>query len=328
MEESIFGVATVLTSSEATAILKTLSSLWQSTYGGQVGPLPDDLVLCKRFFDPLARGQTLRERLAALPSVPLSQAKQFDVLDPPLVHRVGGDTFLIGVEGRLMIEMLSEENLSDPVIVFAETRIAKAEHDALQIYRRWSTARLQQVIDLRSGRGREVMQAIAVGLTLALLVNRSDSPDRAVASQGRGTESGVDLNEAVFKGAEGFAAIISGSRRGRSIEEQKLKGGYGITEARRRLAHRMVLSKGGAKGEPRIYIPSEFRDEVVEFIARDLARRPSLDRGRLILAFDSLVSALRASAGSLAHRSMIFERASDTLDLRDDLLNAFNRASE
>ncbi|NMO54839.1 hypothetical protein HH310_27105 [Actinoplanes sp. TBRC 11911] len=328
MNDSIFGITPVLTGVEAATVLRSFSTLWNLNYGQQIGSLTDDLNLCRRFFDPLARGHTLRNRLSSLGSAPPGLAKELGDYKPPLIYDAGDQTFIIGVEGRLLIAMLSEEDLSDAVIVFSASRIAQAEHTALQIYRDWSTARLSQVIDLRNGRGREVMQAIAVGITLALLVNRSDSPDRAVESQGRETEYGADLNEAVFNGAESFATIISGSRRGRSVDEQKLKGGYGITEARRRLAHRIVLAPSVETGTPRVYIPSEFRNDVVTFLARDLARRPSLNTAQLGVAFDALVSALRANAGSLAHKSRTFEMASDTLDLRDELLEAFDEARQ
>jgi hypothetical protein len=326
METLAFGVPNILASSEAKTLHKSLSALWELTYGSKPAALSNDVQLCRRFFDPLARGQTLRERLSSLITTPPALLRTLKEFGPPLIYDAGAGTLLLGLEGRLLIDALDRRLGDRSVVVISDPEIAQMEHVALQMYRQWATARLTQVIDLRDGRGREVMQAVAVGVALALLVNRSDTPDRAVLSQGRETLDGKDVNRAVFAGAEEFATIISGGRRGRSADEQKLKGGYGLSEARRRLAHRLTMVRREAQGHQAFYIPNQFRSEVIAFLGRDLARRPTLSGPNLEMAFDSLVSAFRAKAESLAHRSMVFERAGDTLDLRDELLEAFEMA--
>lgn len=318
-----FGAPAVLAESEARALLADLSHLWRLTYGQGLSSADADLDACKRFFDPLARGQSLRERLSRLPKTPPSLRRSLSPLGPPLVIDGGDDALLVGPEGRLLIEILEEQTgANDDLVIISPARIAAAEHRALALYRSWSLARLNQVIDLRSGRGKEVMQAIAVGVVLALLVNRSDSPDRAVIQPDpKSPESGL-IDSAVFAGAERFAQVITGSD-GRSTGEQRLKGGYGLSEARRRLAPKLTVTR--KDGDVILYIASAHRPEVVEFVGRDLARRPALTEEKLALAFDQLTVAFRAKSGNLAHRSMTFERPADTRDLRAALLASFAR---
>jgi hypothetical protein len=198
---------------------------------------------------------------------------------------------------------------------------------ALVTYRKWALKRLRQVVDLRAGTGAEVMQAVAVGLVLALLVNRSDTPERAVVQWDRDTPDGQDIDRAIYSGAEEFASVITPRSR-RSSGEQTLKGGYALTEARRRLAERLVVVSDPELEGARIYVPERYRTEVIEFLGRDLARRPGLDVERLTIAFDRMVSAYRSATQALAYRSMIFERAADTVDMRNELLSAFAEGRE
>ncbi|MBQ1035368.1 hypothetical protein [Micromonospora sp. C81] len=317
-----FGAPAVLAESEAKALLAGLSQLWRLTYGEVPSRIDADLDACRRFFDPLARGQSLRERLSHLPKTPPSLRRSLNGLGPPLIIDGGDDALLIGLEGRLLIEILEEQiDLNDDLIIVSPGRIAAAEHRALEFYRSWGLAKLTQVIDLRSGRGKEVMQAIAVGVVLALLVNRSDSPERAVIQPDPTSPERDVIDSAVFAAAERFAQVVTGSD-GRSAGEHRLKGGYGLSEARRRLAPKLVVAR--KSGRVLLYIPTAHRQEVVDFVGRDLARRPSLTEEKLALAFDQLAVAFRAKAGNLAHHSMIFERPADTRDLRTGLLASFS----
>ncbi|MFB9924954.1 hypothetical protein ACFORO_26315 [Amycolatopsis halotolerans] len=225
-----------------------------------------------------------------------------------------------------MIALLERQDLSKGHLVFPSADVSAIEQKALEVYRGWARGRLNQVIALQMGRGAEVLQAISVGLVIALLVNRSDSAERAVIRWDHDTPEGKQIDKAIHAGAERFASVISGSRGGRSAGEQRLKGGYALSEARRRLAHRLAVEPDSKSGGERLYVPAEHRDEVVRFLANDLARRPSLSLEKLALAFDQLVKEFRSIAGQLAHRSMVFERAADTGTLKKQLQEVFSLA--
>ena len=321
----VFGVPAVLTGNECAALIRDLTELWRLTYGQAPGDVNDDLQLCRRLFDPLARGQTLRDRLGQLQRTPSHLVRNSHLLGEPLVLDAGEQTLIVGIEARLLLDLLQKHDMGDHVVI-GQADVAAAEHRALSIYRSWTMGRLNQVIALRSGRGKEVMQAISVGLVLALLVNRSDTSDRAVAQLDHATTDGKQVDDAIHAGAERFAEMVSRTRGSRSANEQKLKSGYPLTEARRRLAHRLIVVPVPQDKGARLYVPAQYRNEVVEFLGRDLARRATLTETTLGEAFDQLVSAFRAAAGRLAERSMVFDRSADTRTLRQDLLMAFTEA--
>ncbi len=320
-ERRVFGIPAVLTSVEISRLVSDLTIAWSACYAGAPGSLDADLALCRKYFDPVARGHTLRQRLAELSAVPDDAFRRLRVYGEPLTIVAGDGLLLAGIEARLVLDLLSRLIATEQHVI-SRADAADAEDVALRTYREWDLRRLRQVIDLRAGAGPEVLQAVAVGLVLALLVNRSDSLERAVIRWDSITPDGKDVDQALYDGAESFARAIS-SRFGRSDSDKRLKGGYGLTEARRRLAHRLVVTPESENGGSRIYIPQEYRDEVVSFLAHDLARRSALTLIDLEIGFDELVDAFRFSARALAYRSMIFERASETDKLKSDLLNEF-----
>lgn len=324
----VFGVPAILTRDECAALIRDLTQLWYLSYDAAPGDIDADLALCKRFFDPLARGHSLRDRLSKLPDTPSELFHRVSQYGEPLAVQAGDSSLLIGIEARLMLELLEKYAADENHIILTPSDVAMAEGTAMRIYRAWSMARLTQVVALRRGQGSEVMQAISVGIVIALLVNRSDATDRAVAKWDHWTADGKQVDSAIFAGAEAFAAEVSSSRSSRAAGEQRLKGGYALSEARRRLADRLVVTPDSKNEGELLYVPAQHRQEVISFLGRDLARRPRLTETVLSSAFDLLVSAYRGAAGQLAHRKMIFERFTDTRSLKEDLLREFSAARE
>lgn len=324
--QRVFGVPTILTGDECLALIRDVTQLWHLSYGTAPAELEADVALCKQFFDPLARGHSLRDRLGKLPPTPADLLRRANQYGEPLVVQAGDKLLLVGIEARLLLALLEEKYTGADHLVFPPTDVATAERQAMQIYRTWSMARLSQVVALRRGQGSEVMQAIAVGVVIALLVNRSDTEERAVVRWDHSTADGQQVDSAIFAGAEAFAAEVSRSRSSRAAGEQRLKGGYALSEARRRLADQLIVDPNGKDGGELLYIPSQHRQDVIAFLGRDLARRPKLTQPVLSAAFDLLVAAYRGAAGQLAHRGMVFERSTDTRSLKEDLLREFSKA--
>lgn len=324
-DRHIFGVPAILTSSETASLQRDLTLLWRTIYGQAPDALQADLDRTRLFFDPLARGHTLRDRLSRLEPLPSEVTSRLEKYGEPLVVVAGAGVLLAGVEARLILALLADASPERPYMVLSEESASWAERTAMTLYRTRNLTRLKQVIDLRAGAGAEVMQAVAVGLVLALLINRSDSPERSVTQWDRGTPTDKDVDIALYSSAERFAEIISG-RRGRSSTEHRLKGGYALTEARRRLAHRLAVTPDSHTGGALLYVREEYRDEIIRFLARDLARRSALTSKTLEDGFDQLVTEFRSSARTLAYRSMVFEQPGTTLELRRELLHLFAEA--
>lgn len=314
---ALFGLPKSLTAKEATALACILSALWVNTYGQPIGDLVEDLAVCHRLFDPVARGGRLRDMLAGLPPAPSAPSSVRKWMTEPLVVRVDGVRQIVGLEARVILDLLTARDLSTTV-TWTDREITAAHRAVADVYRTWSRQRLDQVIALRTGRAKEVMQAIAVGFVLALLVNRSTAPERAL--QVVNIDKPDDhVDGAVFAAAEAFALRVSG-RNDRSQAQYRLKGGYGVSEARRRLGEMLVRDGNG------VYVAPSRSDAVVTLLAEDLARRARLTPEGLAFGFDDLVEAYRRSFVRMALKSPSHERAADTRALRVRVLEAFEQA--
>jgi hypothetical protein len=315
----VFGLPLTLTAAEVSSLRALLGEVWELTYGEAPAETEQDLARCREFFDPTVRGFKLRERIAALPEVPARTREAALRLPGQLVTDAGSGRLIAGVEARLALDLLEDgyRHQAGGHWVLPDAAARAAENRALQAYRSWSVRRLSEAIALRAGQGKEVLQASSVGLVLALLVNRADSPDRAVMRPDDG--AGHPVDEALHSAALAFADRITTGRT-RSSDERRLHGGYMLSEARRRLADNM-------SGYPdAVYIRPGAAGEVVRFLAGDLARRENLTAGQLSDAFAQLVEAFRGNARSLAAHNAIFESPAGTRALREEFLAAFTEA--
>jgi hypothetical protein len=315
----LFGLGTELSADLAGNVSTAIRELWGVVYGQQPSNLELDLELCRQYFDPVARGHKLRERLAALGSVSAGFAETLAKLPDPVIVRAGSGLFLVGVEGRVLLDLL-ERNRDELRFRPSMGECLIANQVVLSTYRHWLRHRLDQVIALRDGRGDEVLQAKSVGLVLALLVNRSSVPERAI---GRSTDEAVSkrIEMALHEAAGSFSYYVTGKLATQG--DFRLKGGHSLTEASRRLAHRLVVTKAPRGNTTYVYVPEQHKNEVIEFLGRDLARRPGLDVHAVEKAFDELVATFRAAATHLAGQDMVFERPAETARIRQRLLLSF-----
>jgi hypothetical protein len=94
-----------------------------------------------------------------------------------------------------------------------------------------------------------------------------------------------------------------------------------LTEARRRLSAQLSTDPA------RLFVRPNAEDEVIRFVARDLAKR-RLPEARIAEAFDRMVDAYRESASALAAFGVGHERPADTRRLRERLLVLYREACE
>jgi hypothetical protein len=318
----VFGVPLALAAAEASQLRALLGELWELTYGDALGEAEEDLGRCRDFFDPTVRGFKLRDRIARLPEVPPDLYDAALKLPGELVTDAGDGRLIAGVEARLVLGLLDGgyRRREGGHWVLPPEAARAAESRALEVYRSWSLRRLDEAIALKSGRGREVLQATSVGIVLALLVNRADSPERAVMRPGEG--DGHPIDEALHSAAVAFADSITTTGRARKSDSRRLYGGYMLSEARRRLADKIT-------GYPEaVYVRPGAVDDVIRFLGSDLARREHLTAGQLSDALALLVKVFRDNALKLAAHSAIFERSSDTKELGVKLLASFTAARE
>ncbi|MGP3962724.1 hypothetical protein ACTWPT_42700 [Nonomuraea sp. 3N208] len=318
---TLFGLPTVLADLEAALLIEDLTHLWQLTYSELPGDLEADLSKCRKFFDPSLRGFTLRQRLSDIETTPASVYQRMHKKGVSLVVDVGENRLIVGVEARLALGILRSKNPNEDHVVIAMQEVMEAEGRALQLYRTWCMGKLIQTVDLSAGTGKEVLQAPSVGLVIALLINRSTTPETAIIDYGESSE-GALIDQAIHHAAIRFAETIASGRK-KSSSEHKLTGGYILSEARRRLAHRLVTVPQQEGSGRLLYVPAQYQDEVIRFIGKDLARRPQLTEAKLRAGIAELVRSFRAIAEELAYQSMVHERPADTIKVTDRIVSAY-----
>jgi hypothetical protein len=309
------GLPAQLRRREADLLLADLTALWQMASGRAVGGWLSDLEGLERDFDPVATGKRLRTRLVALPD-----ATEIGPLDEVHALPVPTGRLLITPEGRAAIELLrrAEPERNSDRVVLDEALASRLTADLLNQYRRWGRHRLSSTIELMRG-GAAPLQLPAVGTVVMLLINRCDSPTRALPrfnkqDNPRGQD---DIDSAVFNCSEAFVSVIKASERRKPGKERLISGWY-LGEINRRLPGALQMGEG-------LNIEPAKRGELVEMVGRELSRR-GVDAPRLSDAFDEAVRELRRRSGTLALYDALFERSRDTARLADELAEGLKRA--
>jgi hypothetical protein len=323
----VFGLRERIGREEAERLRSALTARWSAAHHRPPGGLRPDLDAHKTFFDPVAQGKRLRRILLTVDPDPVEDRAAL-----PLAFDIDGTRALITPEGRIALDLLVRAlaDPGDPVRI--DTRLAvRLERDLLNLYRAWGRHRLVDTIDNLGG-GSRPLQVPAMGAALTLLVNRSDTPQRAIRRFGgtderdenhltddelrrlRDERTGRDVvDRAFFACADAFTREITGSRR-RSQQKERLISGWTLHEITRRLPDALVID------DDVVYVIAEHRGRLLDLVAAELKRRTMNDAGQVADAFDALVRAFGEHAAELAGYGLLFERASETARLRADLL--------
>jgi hypothetical protein len=315
----LFGMPLVMAREDLEHAREVLERAWRFQVGRAPGDFEVDLDRLANWFHPKLRGQTVRERIIALPELEAGAAQ----LPAAVLLPCGDERYLVTPEGRAWLECAREpRTASGGQFVFSAEQSPPLERKLLATYRAWSRHRINDVIEKRTGVGAPMLPP-AAGIVLLLLVNRS-LDRRSAIRRVREPSTQRKIDDVVADVLEPFANELAGaSRRGRRREHFSLWSGYPLTEARRRLAGRLVLDTD----EGLVYVDGAREDEVVEFVARDIARRRGATEDRVDAAFDALVEAYRGRLDDLSGLGSGFERIARTDALRDRLLAAVREGS-
>ncbi len=310
-EHRELGIRAEMSRADAQRLADALEELWIASVG-PVRTLSRDLRALARFFDPLATGGRVRRELAALPpAAPLARS-----LTEPLVVKVQDDKLLVTPEGRIVLGLLRDALVTDvDPVTFNDDAVRAGHAELLELYRGWARQRLNQTVELLTGQA-EPLRIPSIGFLLVLLVNQTVDADRALPGKDE-LEKVAVVQEAVFESAAAFARALDVSQRGLRPGSESLYRGWWAGEGRRRLPEAIEVRPG-------IHIRTGCEQQVLELVARELARRP-VDRAAVASAFDVLVSELRSREPELAQFGLAFERPPDTRRLRERVLDAFAR---
>lgn len=320
--DPVFGLDDAITRSEAKRLHSQLQGQWQYLYG-DVGDLESDLHRLRRLFDPVAQGGRLRRELGLIEGSGISEGP-----GPPLSVRVDDRRWLVTPEGRCALALLGDALASQPadLIFIGDEDRRPFEQALLLAYRRWSRHRLESVVRLLGG-GERPLQVPAAGLIVALLVNRSTAPERAVTRFRTGPEREL-VDRAFFAPIDAWTTVLAPDRQ-RGSENWRLISGWILHEAGRRLGDDLVIEQESRADDGRVFIREAARDRVVAVVARDLARSTrKIATEDVREAFAQLVAAFRLALPRLAAYGLVHERPLETEALGLRLVDEFRTRSE
>jgi hypothetical protein len=292
-------------------MLDALIEVWTVTMGRPPGDLNDDLELIKRWFDPVAQGQRLRRELSAIEGV----QPGLEVPGEPWTVEVGSSKWLVTPEGRCAIDVLQSYPDDRQRLVVTDSQLVPYDRLLGGLYRRWSRHRLDSVVALLAGTTKP-LQIPAAGVVISLLVDGCVGEERALVRFASESARSV-VDRAFFAAVNAFSDVLAPSRRGK--RDSRLISGWMLYEARRRLGDVLVVEDFHGTTDGRVWIREDGIDQVVDVVARDLARghRARATPERFATAYDALVDALRAELPSLAGFGLVHERPAATRRLRE-----------
>jgi hypothetical protein len=315
----LFGMPLVIAREDLEHACEVLERAWRLQAGHAPRDFDADVDRLANWFDPRLRGQTVRKRIIALPELEPGAAR----LPATVLLPCGDQRYLVTPEGRAWLACAREpRSASADQFVFSAEQSLPLERKLLAAYRAWSRHRINDVIEKRTGAGAPMLPP-AGGIVLLLLVNRSLDRQSAIRRV-REPAKQRKIDEVVADVLEPFAnELAAASRRGRRREHFSLWSGYPLTEARRRLAGRLVLDSD----QGLVYVDGSREDEVVEFVSHDISRRRGVTEDRIDAAFAALVEAYRGRLDDLSGLGSGFERVARTDALRERLLAAVREGS-
>ena len=322
--DTLLGISGSITAEKVDQQIQDLSKAWEVVFKKPVSNLDDDLNATRRWFDPVARGQRLRREIAKLDPMPNGLAG----LKPPLTVQVEEGKLLVTPEGRCVLDLLQGLPRGRTVHNVTQAEITPYERRLAKLYQSWSRHRLNSVVSLLEGTYRPI-QIPAAGIVVALLVNRSTSPDRALIRFTSDPERGV-VDKAFFAPIQKFSDILWPERRKSEISAHLITG-WMVYEVRRRIGSAVVINDEREGKNGSLWIDSEYESSVIEVVARDLVRghRVRVDKDRFLQAFDGLVAELRRESKALAGFGLSHERPRNTTRLRNlfaDRLSHYHKA--
>lgn len=320
---SLLALTGYVASERIEAVILSLSAIWQHSMGRHVGDLEADLAQCRRWFDPVAQGQRLRRDLSAIPPI------DADTEDPgpPLTFRLGEGRSLVTPEGRCVLDLFMHLAKDRKGHVISDTHLTPYDRLLGHLYKDWSRHRLESVVGLLAG-GEKPLQIAAAGVVIALLVNRSTSPRRALKRFPAGAARDV-IDEAFFEAVRVFARTLSPKQR--PTRDPRLISGWMLYEARRRLGDDvLVVENARPDTEGRLWIAESKQDQIIDVVARDLGRghRARLTPDDLSKALDGLVAAFRSQTPRLAGFGLAHERPTNTRKICDAIIKRFRQYAE
>ena len=311
-----FGLPPLIQRPKALILVTQIDQCWAAQSGSPMRDLPSDLHALETYFDPLARGGTIRDRITQLPTLspPPSELRE------PVFYRVGPAQGLITPEGRAARDLVDEALATDEdPVVLNETLADSLYRELLVWYRHLVFSRVNQVVDLLRGTGPR-LHPVPIAAILLLLVNRSTSSERALLRPADPRRQ-RDFDEALRAPLVAFAKeLVPGAPAGRGLNDISLSDGWVLPEARRRLGTALRLTPT----DKAAYLADE--DRALTVVASELALRRDLTWPSISRAYLALCSTYDSVRSTLAAFGVAYERPDHTRDVLTSLEERWSEA--
>ncbi len=322
-EPLLLGLPEVLSRETGRRLHDQALALFEALYGAST-TVDADLTATAMFFNPVAQGKRLRDLLAALPPLP-----------PPgpfpkawLLPVDDGRALLTpeGVAGMHTLR-LSLDAGGDTLLLASVARPCASA--LLTRYGSWNQHRIRSVVSLLRGEDKP-LQVQAAGVVVALLVNDSTAPAKAVRRFAQGNaRARDDIDRAFFESVRAFTAKVAPDSKTRS-GGAKLISGWPLGEAARRLGGALVVTKEKEDQPGLAYIAPGRSADAIHVLTRDLARghrrRPTVEIFEA--GYLDLVRAFRTQRGVLAGYGQLHEDPRNTEALRGQLVESYRQAAQ
>lgn len=324
-----FGLPSLLEPASATALLAQLQAVWTNQLASldstsavrartrieskDIADLEADLDLLTLWFDPIASGRRLRERVAALADVSYDRRPD----DDQLVFEVDEGKFLLTPEGRAVMWTLQRHDLGAPdmrrdVLISLDDQDLTSDLVSSR-YRNWALQRLTSVTRLLREET-ATLRPTAVGLLLVLLVNRNTSWERRLPSPGQ-PEASAAVSAAISAPALAFARAWTNQDRAQA-HGLDLYRGWALGELARRLGANLHRADEG------VWIDESGVALATDRLCESIAGRPAQMRQRTPHALEAALSEYRKVRSQLNALGLAYERPGVTDKLIADLTRA------
>ncbi len=309
--DTLFGLSRALSRDEGRSLTSFLNAAWACQSGRPPAHLEGDLAHLEGFFSPTSTGRRLREILTKLPKI---DAPRPSFIPQEIFLASPTGRGLVTPEGRVTLHLL-DEHRSQELIAFQTDEVAWAYRIVADLYRSWGRDRLLEALGIRES----ALRIPVIAFNLMLLVNGSigEASELPIPADKRQEQ---ELSSVLGPVIDAFVDSLR-PQRTRS-ESFRLRGGWVVTETSRHLFDYVTYTTKA------IWIGRSRTKQLIDRLARELARDKACEASDVAQAFDALVRAYATARPALASRGLAHERSGETRSLRKLLLASFDKAQE
>lgn len=285
-------------------IVRYLTRAWTNEHGTPPSDLDEDLDKLRPLFQSHVTGTRVREHVKSLK--PLRMSRPF--IPEVFFLAVDADRGLVTPEGRALIEAAQDQ--TEPQAASLVDTIAQFYGDSL---RAWMAKSIETgLVPLPSA-----------GFAMFLLINGSVGQQRAMQFPSEKHEE-ADLATVIMDVASIFSTTLHGPAI-KAKERVQLRTSWVVSQAVRHLGNSMSRGSDRKTGLASIWVEEDHTNALLSDISVAIRARSRATHSDVEAAFDAAVAEYERGRVILGAWGISHERRRQTLQIREDFLEAFYR---